>query len=348
VSKRAASREFDAGRTLAQAAVLAVAAVAVWAVRADAQAEPETFRVETVETADSKAVFATVESVNVVPARARIGGTVAELTVDEGDLVETGATLAVVASQTLALQIEAINARIGGLVSQNDQAQADLARAEELAARGTIPQTRLEEFRTNAAVVGRQLEEARAERAVLVEQVSEGAVLAPTAGRVLEVPITVGTVVLPGEQIASVAAEDYVLRLRLPERHARFLAEGDEVRVDASALGGGEPRVGRIEKVYPEILDGRVVADAAVDGLGDFFVGERVRVWVSTETRETITIPRRFVSTRHGVDFVQVRGADDALIEVAVQLGPAAAEDGDQARVEILSGLGAGDVLVAP
>ena len=132
---------------------------------------------------------------------------------------------------------------------------------------------RLDEARTQASVVGRQLEEARAQRDVLVEQVSEGAVLAPVSGRVLRVPITVGAVVLPGEAIAEVALENYVLRLALPERHARFMAEGDEVRVDESALGGGAPRTARIVQVYPHIADGRVIADATVEGLGDFFVG---------------------------------------------------------------------------
>ena len=37
------------------------------------------------ELGDEKAVFATVESANVVPARARIGGTVVQLAVRQGD-----------------------------------------------------------------------------------------------------------------------------------------------------------------------------------------------------------------------------------------------------------------------
>ena len=48
----------------------------------------ETFTVEPKTVADEKAVFATVESANVVPARARIGGTVAELSAKEGDEVK--------------------------------------------------------------------------------------------------------------------------------------------------------------------------------------------------------------------------------------------------------------------
>jgi multidrug efflux pump subunit AcrA (membrane-fusion protein) len=67
-------------RIAAMTAVL----LALLAQRALAQ---DTFTVEPKTVADEKAVFATVESANVVPARARIGGTVAELSVKEGDEV---------------------------------------------------------------------------------------------------------------------------------------------------------------------------------------------------------------------------------------------------------------------
>src|SRR6266540_4357605 len=53
--------------------------------------------------ADEKAVFATVESINVVPARARIGGTVAELKVKEGDRVEAGQIVATIGDEKLVL-----------------------------------------------------------------------------------------------------------------------------------------------------------------------------------------------------------------------------------------------------
>ena len=53
----------------------------------------ETFTVEPKTVADEKAVFATVESTNVVPARARIGGTVVVLAVKHGDAVNQGEVL---------------------------------------------------------------------------------------------------------------------------------------------------------------------------------------------------------------------------------------------------------------
>jgi hypothetical protein len=53
-------------------------------------AAAETLTVAQRPVADEKAVFATVESISVVPARGRIGGTVVQLKVREGDQVTAG------------------------------------------------------------------------------------------------------------------------------------------------------------------------------------------------------------------------------------------------------------------
>ena len=44
--------------------------------------------------------------------------------------------------------------------------------------------------------------------------------------------------------------------------------------------------------VYPEIQGGRVVADVDVSGLGDYFVGERTRVYIDAGKRRAIVVPR--------------------------------------------------------
>ena len=74
--------------------------------RANAALAQETFTVAPKTVADEKAVFATVESANVVPARARIGGTVVELAVKEGDEVKQGQVVATVGDEKLALADE--------------------------------------------------------------------------------------------------------------------------------------------------------------------------------------------------------------------------------------------------
>jgi len=51
---------------------------------------PAGYIVKLAPTADEKAVFATIETANVVPARVRVGGTIAALKIKQGDRVEQG------------------------------------------------------------------------------------------------------------------------------------------------------------------------------------------------------------------------------------------------------------------
>ncbi|GAB4271510.1 MAG: efflux RND transporter periplasmic adaptor subunit [Pararhodobacter sp.] len=301
-----------------------------------------THEVTSTRIADRKGVFATVESVDTLIARARIGGTVTRLMVDEGDAVQRGDLVAMVVNEQLAPQIASATSQAAALEAELAQARIDLERAQDLFTRGVIAQAPLDQAETAVQVLERRVASAQEAREVLVQQEREGEVLAPAAGRVLTVESPQGSVVLPGEPVAVIASDLYLLRLRLPERHARSIAEGDTVEIGAAALGGDVGPTGVIRQVYPQIADGRVIADAEVEGLGAFFVGERVRVYVTVDTREAIVIPREYVSTRYGNDFVVVQ-SDSGPHEVVVLLG-AETEDG----VEILAGLSAGDVLVQP
>jgi RND family efflux transporter MFP subunit len=305
----------------------------------------EHFTVAPTQVADEKAVFATVESAITEPARARIGGTVAALAVREGDNVEQGQIIASVGDEKIALQMKSLDAQIAGIEAQLAQAQTDLTRAEDLFAKSIIPKTRIDEVRTAFNVATNAHRARTAERSVIQQQLAEGNVLAPISGRVLKVPLRTGTVILPGEPIALVAERNFVLRLRVPERHARFLKAGDPVRTDAEELGEPGAHFGIIKLVYPQIEDGRVVADANVAGLGDYFVGQRIRVWVSAGTRPAIVIPATYVTTRFGVDYVRI-SKDGARIDVPVQRGRDLSRPDMPNGLEILSGLKGGDQLV--
>ena len=305
----------------------------------------DTFTVQPVTVSDEKAVFATVESANVVPARARIGGTIAELAVKQGDRVERGQVIATVGDEKLVLQLRSIDAQIAGLKAQLAQANIDLDRAQRIFKTGAIPKQQLDQAQTNVDVASNALKAQTGQRAVVEQQLSEGQVLAPTAGRVLTVPVTSGTVVMSGEPLATIAEQDFVLRIRVPERHARYLKVGDPIRLDGEDLGLTDVKTGTISLVYPDIEDGRVVADAKVPGLSDYFVGERIRVWVSGGERKTFIVPAGFVTTRFGIDYVKLQQPGDA-IEVPVQRGRETAQGDMPDGIEILSGIGTGDVLV--
>lgn len=296
---------------------------------------------------DEKAVFATVESISVVPARGRIGGTVARLDVREGDRVTAGQTIATIGDDKLVLQMKSLDAQMEALQAQANQAQIDFTRTEGLVERGILPRVKLDEQRTALNVADNGLRAKTAERAVINEQLNQGHVLAPADGRVLKRLIAVGSVVLAGDPIVTVAQQNFKLRLRVPERHARFLKAGDRIRIDGAELAGEAAKSGVIDLVYPQIEEGRVIADATVDGLGEYFVGDRLRVWVSGGTRSAFVIPASYVTTRFGIDYVQLRKGGE-MVDVPVQRGREMPMPALPDGLEILSGIYAGDQLVRP
>jgi len=115
----------------------------------------------------------------------------------------------------------------------------------------------------------------------------------------------------------------------------------------AGQPSAGAPAFGTITRVYPRIEEGRVVADATMEGLDAYFVGERVTVWIGAGTRPGIVVPAGMIRTRFGLDYALVRrGAQ--VVETPIQRGRPAPTPAMPDGVEILSGLGAGDVLVQP
>lgn len=307
----------------------------------------ETLVVTQQSIADEKAVFATVESVSVVPARGRIGGTVVQLKVREGDRVAAGQAIATIGDDKLVLQMKSLDAQIEALQAQANQAQLDFSRTEGLVERGILPRIKLDEQRTALNVAENGLRAKTAERAVINEQLNQGQVLAPADGRVLKRLITVGSVVLAGDPIVTVAQQNFKLRLRVPERHARFLKAGDRIRVDGAEFVGEVAKSGVIDLVYPQIEEGRVIADATVEDLGEYFVGDRLRVWISGGTRAAFVIPSSYVTTRFGIDYVRLQ-KDKGTIDVPVQRGRELPTPALPDGLEILSGISAGDQLVLP
>jgi RND family efflux transporter MFP subunit len=289
-----------------------------------------------------KAVYGRVEARDMVPARARLGGIVVELGVTEGDIVKAGQKIARVRDEKLAFQIAALDAQLRALKSQLETAQAELDRANVLVAKGVVTPQRLDQLKTAVDVARNQTAATEAQRAVVVQQDAEGDVLAPVEGRVLSVPVTRGAVIMGGEMIANIGGGGFFLRLSIPERHAYTLKQGAEIKINAN----GQESAGKLVKIYPQIENGRVVADVEVDKLNTEFVDARVLVEVPVGERQALVIPKAAVATRSGIDFVTVAVGEEKL-ERTVILGEAIkGEDAD--TVEVLTGLQAGDVVVTP
>lgn len=284
-----------------------------------------------------KAVYGTVEARDRIPARVRIGGTLVALAVAEGDVVEAGQELARIVDDKLDFQLAALSAQRDSLAAQLANAETDLQRGEELLANGVTTTQRVDALRTQVDVLKGQIAALEAQADVISQQAREGVVLAPVAGRVLDVPVTEGAVAMPGEVVAVIGGGGTYLRIAVPERHASALQEGDTIRLS-------EGTKGRLARVYPLIEGGRVVADVEVADLPDTHVGARLLVRLPVGERQALLVPAAFIVTRAGLDFVGLQTPAGVALRSIVP-GEAHEVDG-VAMVEVISGLVAGDVVV--
>lgn len=287
-----------------------------------------------------KAVYGTVEARDRIPARARLGGTLVALSVAEGDVVEAGQELARIVDDKLDFQLAGLAAQREALTAQLGNAEADLKRGQDLLKDGVTTTQRVDALQTAVDVLTGQIASLDAQAEVITQQAKEGTVLAPVAGRVLDVPVTKGAVVMPGEVVAVLGGGGTFLRIAVPERHAMALDEGDAIAIS----GPDGDHEGTLARVYPLVEGGRVTADVEIAGLSDRFVGTRMLVRLPVATREALMVPAADIVTRAGLDFVGIATGEGVALRSIVS-GQPQLVDG-VAMVEVLSGLQAGDVVV--
>lgn len=308
------------------------------------------FKVAPVTVTVMKSVYGEVQTRDMLAARARIGGTVHDISVKVGAEVKEGDVVARVVDPKLALKLKALEAQIKSAAAQLDNARTTLERTQKLFQQGASTRSSLDQAQTNVDVLTSQLNAAKANRTVIAQQMEEGAILAPGTGRVLTVPLADGSVIMPGETVATMATGGYFLRLALPERFAGGITKGAKVTVAkrsvVPSLESATSLEGTIVTLYPDITNGRVLADVEVPGLDGYFVGERTLVSLPISTRKAIAVPPAAVTTRHGLDFVTLKkGAQE--IEVTVIPGePVRTPQG--VMTEILTGLRPGDEVAVP
>lgn len=333
-----------AGRLAAVPLLLALAACGAEPEAAPAAVAAPTGERLTVREArlpDIAEVPATVTTRDIVEARARIPGVVARLHVRAGDSVVAGQPIATITDSRLGQEAAAYGASAAAAEAGAARARADLERIRFLHREGVYAQAKLDEAVAAARAADAMVSAARAQQGAVRAVEGQGVVRAPAAGRVLVADVPEGSAVGPGMVVATVTAGPAIVRLDVPEGVARRLEVGAEVRVDGI---GSETAIGRVSKLYPGVSAGRTRADVSVPGLAPELVGQRVTARVDAGVRTGLAVPARFVEPRFGLRFVRLVSPDGKRVaEVPVEVR--ALPDGSQ---EILSGLKAGDVILAP
>ena len=293
---------------------------------------------ETTGWQDVPAEIATLKEAQVF---ARIPGVLTTLAVREGDLVGKGQVIGRIVDNQLGYQAGAYGAQAAAAQAQVVQAEAELKRVQYLYDKGVYAKARLDQAVAALGTARAQVRAAQAQQSAVGAVAGQGAVVAPSSGRVLRVPVPAGAPVAPGVVVAVITSGPTILRLQIPESLAGQVHPGS--RVSTTAFGGGQSE-GRVIKVYPSVSAGQVTVDVDMPGIDNSLIGRRMAAKVETGSRKALLVPRGFVTTRFGIDYVTVLAKDGSATQVPVQTAPT----GDAGQIELLSGVVAGDTLIGP
>jgi RND family efflux transporter MFP subunit len=324
----------------------------------------ETAAVQRVTTAEANTVL-TATGYTYARTRAAVGariiGRVVELPVDEGDRVRRGDLIAVLDSEDLRAALAESEAQMLEARARLADAEREARRQRDLVEAQVVPQadgdaaeTRLEVAR---AVVNTQ--QARVES--VQAQLAYTVIRSPIDGVVIERNVEVGEMVAPGG-FTSQQATGAIVRLADP---TSLEVEADVNESFISRLRPGQPATIRVDAVPDVAYSGRlrqivptadrqravVQVKVSIDDRDERLVPDMSSTVTfleegsqapETEGEAKLYVPAAAVLSQHGASVVyRLRGS--RLEKVAVEV---VAAEGGESRVEVRSGVQAGDVVV--
>lgn len=314
---------------------------------------------------------------------AKVAGRVADVHVDLGDVVRAQAPLVTLDRAEFLLQVSQAEAQLSqaraavGLGPDDpvekldpksappvreekavwDEAKAKSLRWQQLRAQNAVTETDYEQV-----IAAERVAEARyssalnsvnekiavigvraAELSLAKQRLQDAIILTPFDGLVQQRHVAPGTFVQVGDAIATLVRSN-PLRFRgtMPERHAQHLALGQQVRLHIEPEA--EPRVAQVTRISPALdersrallFEARVENDDGQLRTGLFAEAEVVLDPAAT----SIVVPASSLVEFAGAEKVW-KVVDGAAQEQIVQTGQRRAEG-----VEVVSGLGSGDVIL--
>jgi HlyD family secretion protein len=341
--------------------VLGAGGIAVRGNGAD-EAGPRSVTVERGTVVARALAVGTIQPETEISVKSKVSGVVQRLFVEEGEYVEAGAPLLEIRPDPTPLELVEARRALELRGIEADNVRRELDRARSLRERDLTSQQELELAERRYREAALQLVTAR-ERLELLETGRvrgtpgtgvESVVRAPITGYVLQKMVEVGDPVVPlstyqeGTVLFSMADMSHlVFRGTVDEIDVGRLREGMPVSISVGALPGAA--------VQGELL--RISLKARVDGTATVFPVEialaaleevRLRAGFSAnadiivdERADVLVLPERVVTFKGDTAWVEVPGAGGARDRRVIRTGLS-----DAIRVEVLSGLDEGDVVL--
>lgn len=286
------------------------------------------------------AVNGRVAALHSVDVRALVSGQLAEVLVDEGGAVQSGAELARLDSSTQQAMVRQAVAGLDAARVAQEQAAATYARTQALGA--NVARSALEDAERSLQAATQDV----TRMTTLVEQaqirLADYTISAPMTGTVLELNVELGQNVDPSTVLLTVAdLSQLVVETDVDEAHAMQIRTGQ--RAVLQLLGDATSRGGRVAFVSQRVdpATGGLAVKLAFDDPVTAPVGLTVTANIIVERQDAaITVPR-----------TAIRTGDDGTAVLVVVDGiayrrPVAVIDWPAARLIVTAGLAPGDVVI--
>jgi membrane fusion protein (multidrug efflux system) len=279
---------------------------------------------------DSVQALGTARANESVTITAKVSETVQKVAFDSGDFVEAGQVLVDLTGQVQLAGLEEARAAY-------KEAEQQLKRAEELAAKHLIPGSQLDTQRATRDAARARMDQVRA-------QLSDRVITAPFDGVLGLRQISPGSLITPGASIATLDDVSLIkLDFSVPETLISALAVGQSVQARSAAFPD-TPFTGTVRTIdsrVDPITRSVMVRTELPNPERKLRPGMLLSVEVEREPRTTLVLPELALVQIGRNSFVYKVGADASVSQVAVRLGAR-----QRGRVEILEGLAAGDRVV--
>jgi membrane fusion protein, multidrug efflux system len=277
--------------------------------------------------------------------RAKMAGSVLEVTVEEGQAVRRGAVIARIEARPLQDALLSSQSAVRSAEQALAVAEREAERTASLVKGGALAERDIELARTAVAGSQAQLADARARLASVRQQLEDAVVTAPISGVVSGRPVNAGDVVSPGTPIATIIdLSSMWLEASVQSEALSALKPGTPVEFQVRGYPG-QIFEGHIERMAPaaDPVTRQVMIFVDVPNTrGRLVAGLFAEGRVTSERRQAVVVPAIAVDTGGQSSWV-LRLRDGKAERVPVQVG---VRDDRTERVEILAGVAAGDVLL--
>jgi RND family efflux transporter MFP subunit len=278
--------------------------------------------------------------------RAKLAGSVLEVRVEEGQSVQRGAVIARIEARPLQEQLASAQSAVRSAEQSLAVAEREADRTASLVKGGALAERDLELARTAVAGSQAQLADARARLASVRQLLDDADVTAPISGVVSGRPVNAGDVVSPGTPLATIIDPSSMrLEASVQSESLASLKLGTPVEFEVRGYPG-RTFGGRIARVAPAADPVTRQVNIFVDvpnTSGQLVAGLFAEGRVTSERRQAVVVPATAVDTSGQHPWV-LRLKDGKAERVSVTIG---VRDDRSERIEILSGVAAGDVLLA-